>query len=141
MTEPPLEPYVRQWAILLKTQKRDGTWVATPVNVAVDGGRAYFGTPANTAKVKRLRNYPTVEISPCTVLGTPTGPSLQARTRLLDGAEAAAAAWRLRRKYRVVYGLLVPLELRIRRTHGRYYELTDFRATAESDCTGKTSGH
>jgi len=92
MTEPLLMPFVRQWAVLLKTQKRDGTWVGTPVNVAVDGDRAYLGTPAKTAKVKRLRNFPDVEIAPCTIWGKPTGPSLHARTRLLSGDEAAPAA-------------------------------------------------
>ena len=45
---------VDQWAILLKTEKRDGTWVGTPVNLAVDADRAYFGTPVNAGKVKRL---------------------------------------------------------------------------------------
>ena len=130
MTEPLLMPFVRQWAVLLKTQKRDGTWVGTPVNVAVDGDRAYLGTPAKTAKVKRLRNFPDVEIAPCTIWGKPTGPSLHARTRLLSGDEAAGAARRLTCKYRVVAGLVVPLELRLKRTHGLYYELTDFRVHA-----------
>ena len=117
---------VDQWAILLKTEKRDGSWVGTPVNVAVEADRAYFGTPANAGKVKRLRNFPEVEIAPCTIRGRPTGPSLAARARLLDGEEAEAAARLLRSKYRVVYGLVVPLELRIKRTRGVYYELAEF---------------
>lgn len=125
--EPLLAPLAGQWAMLLTTQKRDGTRVGTPVNVAVHGDRAYFGTPANTAKVRRLRNVPDIEIAPCTPRGRPTGPSLHAHARLLDGEQAADAARRLRRKYPIVYGIVVPLELRLKRTHGLYYELTDFR--------------
>lgn len=122
-----LEPLVRQWAVLLTTRKRDGTLVGTPVNVAVHGDRAYFGTPANTAKVKRLRNFPDVELAPCTPRGTPTGSTLRARARLLAGEEAAVAARRLRRKHPIVYGVLVPLELRVRRSRCLYYELADAR--------------
>ena len=32
-----LEPLERRWAVLLRTRKHDGTWVGTPVNLAVDG--------------------------------------------------------------------------------------------------------
>lgn len=126
VTAAPLDPLVEQWAILLKTRKRDGTWVGTPVNVAVDGDRAYFGTPATAAKVKRLRNFPDVEVAPSTVRGRPTGPSLMAHARRLDGEEAEAARRCLHRKYRFVYGALVPLELRIKRTQGVYYALSGF---------------
>ncbi len=122
-----LEPLVRQWAVLLTTQKQDGSRVGTPVNIAVHGDRAYVSTPANTAKVKRLRNFPDVGIAPCTLRGRPTGPSLRARARLLDGEESAAAVRLLRRKYPVVHRVLVPLELRFMGTQGLYYELTDFR--------------
>ncbi|WP_419751918.1 PPOX class F420-dependent oxidoreductase [Geodermatophilus sp. CPCC 206100] len=119
----PLDRLARPWAVLLTTRRRNGTWVGTPVNVAVDGDRAYFGTPASTAKVPRLRNSPDVRVAPCTPRGTPTGPGLPARARLLGGGEAAAAARLLRRAHPVVHGVLVPLELRIRRTRGLYYEL------------------
>jgi PPOX class probable F420-dependent enzyme len=115
------------WATLLKTRKRDGSWVATPVNLAVDGDRAYFAAPANTGKVKRLRNFDEVEITPCSPRGTPKGPTLTARARRLEGAEAAAANRVLVRKHRFVHGLVVPLELKLRRTSNVLYELTGFR--------------
>jgi PPOX class probable F420-dependent enzyme len=125
-----LEPFGKQWAALLKTKKRDGSWVATPVNLAVDGERAYFGTPAKTGKVKRLRNFDEVEIAPCTPRGKPTGRNFTARARLLEGEEAAAANQALVRKHPFVHRLLVPLENRIRRTRNVLYELSDFRAAA-----------
>jgi uncharacterized protein len=122
-----LRPFVRPWAVLLKTRKRDGSWVGTPVNLVVDSDRAYFGTPASSAKVKRLRNFDQVEIAPCTIRGEPTGPSLQGRARRLEGEEAEHANRHLLRKYRFVHRFLVPLELRIKRTRNAHYELSGFR--------------
>jgi uncharacterized protein len=113
------------WAMLLRTRRRNGEWVDTPVNVAVEGDRAYFGTPATAAKVKRLRNFDRVEVAPCTLRGKPTGPAFAARARLLEGAEAAAAQRRMRAKYPFVYRVSVPIEHRLKRTHGLHYELTD----------------
>jgi uncharacterized protein len=112
-----------RWATLLKTRKRDGTWVATPVNLLCDGAPGWFSTPATTGKVKRLRYTADVEIAPCTPRGRPTGPAFSGRARLLEGAEAARAHRVLAARHRVVFGALVPLELRLKRTHARYYEV------------------
>ena len=38
------EPFRRRRTALLTTYKRDGTPVATPVTIAVDGDRAYVRT-------------------------------------------------------------------------------------------------
>ena len=115
------------WAMLLRTRRRNGEWVDTPVNVAVDGERAYFGTAASSWKVRRLRNFDRVEVVPCTLRGKPTGPTLTARARLLDGEEAAQAERRMRAKYPFVWRVNVPLEHRLKRTHGVLYELSDLR--------------
>lgn len=137
MSEHLLTPFQRTWAMMLHTRKRDGSWIGTPVNVAVDGDRAYFGTPASAAKVKRLRNFADVAIAPSTPRGTPTGSFVGARARLLRGDEAIAASRLLRRKYRFVHSILVPLELRIRRTKGLLYELTDIRAADHESLRGR----
>lgn len=129
-----LEPLREQWAVLLKTRKRDGSWVATPVNLAVEGDRAYFGTPAGSGKVKRLRNFDAVELAPCTLRGRPTGVSVAARARRLEGEESAAARARMVRKYPFVHRFLVPLELWLKRTHEVRYELDRFRALESRDC-------
>jgi PPOX class probable F420-dependent enzyme len=113
------------WAMLLRTRKRNGEWVGTPVNVAIEGDRAYFGTAASTGKVKRLRNFDRVEIAPCTLRGRPTGRALTAKARLLDGDEAIGAERRLRAKYPFVYRINVPIEHRLKRTHGVLYELSE----------------
>jgi PPOX class probable F420-dependent enzyme len=114
------------WAMLLRTRKRNGEWVGTPVNVAVEGNRAYFGTAASSGKVKRLRNFDLVEVAPSTLRGRPTGPALTARARLLEGDEAVEAEHRMRAKYPFVYRVNVPIEHRLKRTHGVLYELSDF---------------
>jgi uncharacterized protein len=122
-----LERLESSWAVLLRTRKRDGSWVGTPVNLAVADGRAYFGTPADTWKVRRLRNCDEVEVAPSTLRGRPTGPSLAARARLLQGEEARAAERVLVRRHPIVHRFVVPLELRLKRTRNTLYELSGFR--------------
>lgn len=122
-----LQPFVRQRTILLQTRKRDGSWVPTPVNIAVGGDRAYIRTYAKAGKSKRLRNFPEVRFSPSTIRGRPTGAMVNARARLLAGGEARTAARTLSRKYRVLHGVLVPLAHRLMRTSTLHYELSDLR--------------
>lgn len=121
---PSLASVTRRWATLLRTRRRDGSWADTPVNMVADGGRAYFGTAATTAKVRRLRARSEVEIAPCTVRGRPTGPAVPTRARLLEGEEARRAARLLTARHPVVRRLLVPLELRLKRTRELRYEIT-----------------
>ncbi|MFF3491356.1 PPOX class F420-dependent oxidoreductase [Streptomyces sp. NPDC002795] len=122
---PALAPFVKQYAVLLTTHKKDGTGVGTPVNIAVEGDHAYFRTYGKAWKVKRMRNNPEVEIAPSTVRGAPTGPPLKARVRLLDqgGDEARHAASLIRRKHPVLHGFSVPLTHKVRRDRTLHYEL------------------
>ena len=122
-----LRPFVRQGTILLHTRKRDGTWVPTPVNIAVDGERAYFRTYAKAGKRKRLRNFPDVRFCPSTFRGRPTGATVYAHARLLHGDEARHAAHLLARKHPVLHGVVVPLAHRVMRTTTVHYELSDCR--------------
>ncbi len=130
MTEqvpPVLQRFVAEQVVLLQTRKRDGNWVDTPVNLAVEGSRAFFRTPGRAAKNKRLRNFPEVRFCPCTWRGRPTGRPVQATARLLVGEESAAAARLINRKYPVLQRVLVPLAHRLMRTETLHYELTDVR--------------
>lgn len=111
--------------VLLRTRKRDGSWVDTPVNIAVRGDRAYFRTPGKASKNKRLRNFPEVEIRHCTWSGKPTGgPTMTAHARLLPGEESEAAGRLIDLKYPVLQRLLVRLTHKIMRTPTLHYELT-----------------
>lgn len=119
-----LAPLRERWAMLLRTRRRDGSWVETPVNVAVEGERAYFGTPATSAKVKRLRNFDQVEVAPCTLRGRPVGETIEARARRLDGADADRAERLLVSRYPFVHRAVVPLELRLKRAAHALYEIS-----------------
>jgi uncharacterized protein len=109
-----LEPFVKQWAILLTTFKRDGTPVGTAVNIVVEGDHAYFRTWDTAGKLKRIRNNPEVEFVPCTPLGKPKGSTVRARARILEGGEAVHARRLLAREYPLMHGIMVPLVHRLR---------------------------
>jgi PPOX class probable F420-dependent enzyme len=121
---PALEPFVRQKTVLLTTYRRDGTPVGTPVNIAVDGDRAFIRTFDTAWKLKRIRNNPEVEVAPSTVRGKPTGPAIRAHARVLAGAESAYASRAIARKYPILHGFLVPLFHRLRRNKTVHIELT-----------------
>lgn len=119
-----LEPFASQWAVLLTTYKRDGSPVGTPVNIIVEGDRAFIRTWDTTWKFRRIRNNPEVEIAPSTAQGNPTGPAVRARARVLTGEESAHAGRLLARKYPVLHGFLVPLIHRLRGNKTVHIELT-----------------
>jgi hypothetical protein len=114
METPTLAPFVCQWAVLLVTYMRDGTPVGTPVSIAVEGDRAFVRTWDTAWKLRRIQNNPEVEVIPSTARGKPTGPSLHARARVLDGEKSAHAGRLLARKHPILHGLLVPLVHRLR---------------------------
>ena len=119
-----LAPFVRQWAVLLVTYRRDGTPVGTPVSIAVEGDRAFVRTGDTAWELKRIRNNPEVEIFPSTARGKPTGPPLRASARVLDGEESAHAGRLLARKHLILHGVLVPLAHRLRGYTTVHVELT-----------------
>jgi uncharacterized protein len=59
----PLRQFVNQKTVSLKTRKRNGTWVATPVNIVVEDDHAYIRTWRDSGKSKRLPNFSEVEIA------------------------------------------------------------------------------
>jgi len=73
--------FVNQKTVLLTTYRRDGAPVGTPVNIAVDGERAFVRTFDTAWKLKRIRKNPRVEVAPSTLRGKPTGSSISARAR------------------------------------------------------------
>lgn len=115
----------QRW-LLLETRKRDGSWVGTPVNLAVEDGRAFFKTFDPSGKVKRMRNFPEVRIAPCTMRGRVTGDRVDGRARLLEGesSDASRAAMLLARKHPLLQGRLVPAFHRRKGLRTMFYELT-----------------
>jgi uncharacterized protein len=119
-----LPRFAAEKVVQLQTRKRDGTWVDTPVNLVVDGERAYFRTPGRASKNKRLRNFPEVRIRPCTWGGKPTGPPAQATARLLSGAESQRAGVLIDKKFPILQRVGVRLVHRLMRTPTLHYELS-----------------
>jgi PPOX class probable F420-dependent enzyme len=124
-TAPPrlLERFVSQWTVLITTYKRDGTPIGTPVNIAVDGERAFVRTFDTAWKLKRIRNHPEVEVAPSTWRGKPTGPAIRAHARVLEGEESAYAGRLLARKHPMLHRFLVPLIHRLRGKETIHIEL------------------
>ena len=118
------EPFRKRRTALLTTYKRDGTPVATPVTIAVDGDRAFVRTWHSAWKAKRMRNNPAVLVAPATVRGRPTGDAIAARSRLLEGDEAKHAARAIARRQPILQGVLVPVAHRLMRYRTLHYELT-----------------
>jgi PPOX class probable F420-dependent enzyme len=77
---------------LLTTFRRGGEEVGTPVSIAVNGDRAYFVTPTDSGKARRLAGNPRVTLAPCTVSGRVRGESVGGRARRLEPAERRSAA-------------------------------------------------
>jgi PPOX class probable F420-dependent enzyme len=121
---PSFEPFRKRRTALLTTYKRDGTPVATPVTIAVDGDRAYVRTWDSAWKAKRMRNNPAVLVAPSTMRGRIRGEAIAARSRLLDGDEARRAARAIARRQPILQGVLVPLGHRLMRYRTLHYELT-----------------
>jgi uncharacterized protein len=94
--------------VQLTTFRRDGTAVATPVNMVVVGDTAFFRTWDATGKAKRLRHTTRVEVAPSTLRGRPIGPAIPAEARLLDGVGSEHAARLLAKKHPLLHGTLIP---------------------------------
>ncbi len=116
--------FVNQRTVLLTTYRRDGTPVGTPVNIAVDGERAFVRTFDTAWKLKRIRKNPIVEIAPSTVRGKPTGSAIGARARVLGGSESDHASQALNKKHPILHGVFVPLAHRLRGNETVHIELT-----------------
>ena len=117
------DAFTRRRTALLTTYKRDGTTVATPVTIAVDGDRAYVRTWDSAWKAKRMRNNPAVLVAPSTVRGRVTGATIGARSRLLEGEEAERAARAIAHRQPLLQGVLVPVAHRLMRYRTLHYEL------------------
>ena len=86
--------------ISLRTFRRTGVAVDTPVWVAADDGRLYVMTSLVTGKAKRIRNNPLVEVCASDMRGRPAGEWIPAQARIADSLEDVARAVRgLKKKY------------------------------------------
>jgi uncharacterized protein len=94
---------------LLRTYRRDGSGVDTPIWFHLDGDTLVFRTKVGP-KTARIRNDPRVELRVCDFKGRvpDSAPTLAGRATTLSGAEAQRANQQLHRRYGWQYNL-VPL--------------------------------
>jgi uncharacterized protein len=95
-----IPPTIRgQKYISLKTFRKNGTPVATPVWFGEEDEKLYVMTRSISGKYKRIRNLPAVRVAPCTIRGVVTGTESAALARLLPAQEHAHARKSIHRKY------------------------------------------
>jgi len=86
----------------LSTQKKDGSFVNTPVWFAQDADKNnfYIFSAGEAGKVKRIRNFSSVKVAICDARGNLQGEWISARAELVDGEESKVIAYRqLHKKY------------------------------------------
>ncbi|NAZ85286.1 PPOX class F420-dependent oxidoreductase [Kineococcus indalonis] len=103
--------------VSLTTHRRSGEPVATAVWVARDGDALVVVTPAHSAKVKRVRNDPRVELVPCDRAGRVRAGAepVAGSAEVLTGADAAPGAELVRRQYRFEHRVVRFVERVVRR--------------------------
>jgi uncharacterized protein len=99
----PFAAFEGQKYLSLETFRKNGEGIRTPIWFAAEKEGAtpalYIYTIADTGKVKRIRNNPSVRIAPCDMRGNVTGEWVPARAELLSGDAAAHGTQMLNRKY------------------------------------------
>lgn len=87
--------------ISLKTFRKNGEGLATPVWFALEGDKLYVLTLENSGKHKRLKNNPQVELMPCDARGTTHGTTYkgQAKIHAADSEGGKYANNALSKKY------------------------------------------
>lgn len=85
------EQFKAQNYLNLKTYRRNGEGVPTPVWFVRDGEKFYIRTLTGSGKVKRIRNNANVQIMPCGQQGEPLGKWIAAQAREIIDAETYAS--------------------------------------------------
>jgi PPOX class probable F420-dependent enzyme len=95
--------------VSITTRRRNGETVSVPVWIAPLGdGRYCFTTGGDSGKVKRIRNFPDVEIRPCDVRGrlAPGAPVWLATARVVTGEAFEPVRAAVKRKYGLQFWLV-----------------------------------
>jgi len=88
--------------INLSTQKKDGSFVNTPVWFAQEGSKNdfYIFSAGEAGKVKRIKNFSSVKVAICDARGNLQGEWISAQAELIDEEESKVRAYRqLQKKY------------------------------------------
>jgi len=102
-----LETLAAATYVSLTTFRKNGDAVATPVWIARDANRLYVITEADSGKVKRLRNNPSVLLAPCDVRGRKTGEAFGGTATILEGERVAEVRHLMAGKYKLTYRVML----------------------------------
>lgn len=97
---------------LLRTYRRDGTPIDTPIWFTLDGNALFFRTKVGP-KTKRLTAHPHVELRPCDHKGRPHegAPPVKGVAHVLSGAEAEAGNRALHKRYGWQYNVVPMIKI------------------------------
>lgn len=110
--------------IMLTTFRKSGKAMPTPVWYGHVGDHLYAFSLASAGKVKRIRNNPRVQISACTGIGSITGPTMEARVRILPKEEEIVARQALRRKHPIAFRISELVSNRLLRRKWAFLDIT-----------------
>ena len=99
MTRDTLARFANQRYVNLESFRKNGQGIRTPLWFVEAKGVLYMRTPAQSAKVKRIRNNPHVRLVPSDVRGNPKGVWIDGEARLIEAAEAEWVNQLVKRKY------------------------------------------
>jgi uncharacterized protein len=88
--------------------KRDGTGIATPLWAVSDGERLFAFTDLNSAKVKRIRRNPHVEVASCWVNGKLRREPVSAHAEVMtDASDLERVRELLLARYKISYRVVM----------------------------------
>ena len=99
MSDDRLAQFSAQRYVNLETYRKSGQGVRTPLWFIEQQGVLYMRTPAQSAKVKRIRNNPHVRIVPSDVRGNPIGEWIEGKAQLIATDDAEWVNQLVKRKY------------------------------------------
>jgi PPOX class probable F420-dependent enzyme len=130
-------PFADAKYVNLRSFKRDGGPVDTPVWFAVVDDKVVIFTDGTSYKVKRVRRNPQVELARCDLRGALLGPWLPGRCRTVEGEPEF-----IRRAYDALnakYGLMMRLGTFFSTIAGRVRRRLILEVTMDAAATAKAS--
>ena len=106
MTRDTLARFANQRYVNLESFRKNGQGIRTPLWFVEAQGVLYMRTPAQSAKVKRIRNNPRVRIVPSDMRGNPKGVWIDGWATLIEAAEGEWVNQLVKRKYGLLKRLI-----------------------------------
>lgn len=103
--------------VSLKTRRRNGIEVATPVWIAAANDHYYVFSESRAGKVKRIRHTASVQLAACDMRGKLDGPWVDASARIVTEQTTLDRAYHA---FRAKYGWQMRLLDFIAKLNGRY---------------------